>query len=365
MTPPAGASFVVAVEASRLLHDVRGIGRYVRALLPRLLARDATVRLVLLVRRTADLAPTRDGLAALGLDGDRVTVRLVRDIARCGADVFWYPWNIVRPVPARGPVVVTIHDIAPLVLPDPRRRKWWQNRRWRRLYRATARRAAIVIADSHFTAAELRRELGVPDERLRVVHLAADDFAIPPAGRDEEALARLGVRRPFVLAVGARDRRKNLALLQRAMPRVERACPGATLVLVGPRPAHERGAADPSWQRTLGFVGEEDLASLYRSARALVAPSTYEGFGLPALEAMRLGAPVICARAASLPEVAGDAARYVEPDDDAQLAGVIVELLESDATFAAMRLASLARADRFSWDETARLTLAAFADARR
>jgi len=118
-----------------------------------------------------------------------------------------------------------------------------------------------------------------------------------------------------------------------------------------------------AWQRTLGFVSDEDLVTLYRCARALIAPSSYEGFGLPPLEAMALGTPVIAARASSLPEVGGDAAVYVAPDDDAALAVEIRRVLDDDAHHAALRAAALAQSRRFSWDDTARATLAAFDDA--
>jgi len=103
--------------------------------------------------------------------------------------------------------------------------------------------------------------------------------------------------------------------------------------------------------------------TLYRCARVVVAPSSYEGFGLPVLEAMQLGAPVIAARASSLPEAGGDAAVYVEPDDDAALSREIGRVLSDDAVYAAMCEASLAQSARFSWDETAQHTLAAFDDA--
>jgi glycosyltransferase involved in cell wall biosynthesis len=221
----------------------------------------------------------------------------------------------------------------------------------------------MVLAISQFTRDESHRVLGVPLERIRVTLLAADDLRIPAAERDAEALARLGVTKPYVLAVGAADRRKNLGLLERAMPRVAERFPDVTLVLAGPRRRSSRGVRDPAWQRTLGFVSDEDLMTLYRCARVVVAPSSYEGFGLPVLEAMQLGAPVIAARATSLPEAGGDAAVYVEPEDDAALATEIGRVLADDAVHRAMREASLAQSARFSWDETAQRTLAAFDDA--
>jgi hypothetical protein len=151
------------------------------------------------------------------------------------------------------------------------------------------------------------------------------------------------------------------ALLERAMARLAFTHPDVTLVLAGPRRGID--AAEPAWRRTLGFVSDDDLVSLYRGARALLAPSSYEGFGLPVLEAMRLGTPVICARASSLPEVAGDAAAYVHPDDDEALAAIAARVVEDDALHARMRAAGLAQSARFSWEDTARRTLDAFDEA--
>ena len=362
-TEEVEAPMFVAVEATRLLREVRGIGRYVRALLPRLLALRPGLRLTLFVKNARDvesLAPVFEGMPSLR---HRLDIRPVREMVRCGADVFWYPWNTASPTPSRGAVVATMHDIVPIAHPDPRLRGWQKNLRWRRRYGATARRATLIIADSRFTADEIHRMLGVPHDRMRVALLAADDVAAPPPDGDAEALARLGVRTPFVLAVGAADRRKNLALLERAMPRVVAEHPGTTLVLAGPRRDAQSPLADAAWRQTLGFVTDAELAALYRAAGVLVMPSTYEGFGLPVLEAMRLGTPVICARGSSLPEVAGDAALWVDGDDDADLATKIGRVLSDERVRASMRAASLDQASLFSWDETARLTMATFDEA--
>jgi glycosyltransferase involved in cell wall biosynthesis len=349
----------VAVECSRLAQDVRGIGRYVRALLPRLAAQRRELRLIPFARRRVELDELRTTLQALGVPSDRVEAGLFDDLRAGEADLWWYPWNIARPAPQTGKVVATMHDVAPLAYPDPRRTKWLQNRRWRRLYRNTAQRAAMILAPSSFTAAELRHFLGVSSERVRVTPLAADDLPMPPSARDAGTLERLGVRAPYVLAVSAVDRRKNLELLDRAMPHVVDLLPSATLVMVGPRRDSDN-ADEPVWRRSPGYVSEEDLASLYRSARAVIVPSLYEGFGLPVLEAMRLGAPVICARASALPEVAGDAALYVSPTDERQLALAIIQLVTNDDLRHSLCRAGLQQAARFSWDDTAHLTLAAF-----
>jgi alpha-1,3-rhamnosyl/mannosyltransferase len=258
-----------------------------------------------------------------------------------------------------------MHDVAPAALPDPRVSALWQKLLWRRRYAVTARRATVIIANSSFTADEVQRVLGFPRDRIRVTPLAADDLPVPPAGGDRAALARLGVRTPFVLAVGAADRRKNHAVLYRAMERVVAANPRASLVLAGPRDAAAARLPDAPWIRTPGFLSDTDLAVLYRAAAALVQPSTYEGFGLPVLEGMRLGAPVICARASSLPEVAGDAAAWFDPADDVALAAAITRVTSDDGLRARMSTAGVRHAARFSWDETARGTLHAFDEALR
>jgi glycosyltransferase involved in cell wall biosynthesis len=355
---------VVAVEATRLLREVRGIGRYVRAMLPRLIAQRPALRLALFARNRGDVAALAEAVARDPSLSGRTDVRHVREMARSGADVFWYPWNIARPAPSRGAVVVTVHDVAPLALADPRWTAWYKNFRWRRRYAATARHATVIVSDSSFTSDEVHRVLGFPRDRIHLALLAADDVAVPPPEADDGTLARLGVRAPFVLTVGAADRRKNHALLARAMRHVVESHPQATLVMAGPRRRASR-SPDAPWVRMLGFVSDGDLTALYRAAAALVMPSTYEGFGLPVLEAMRLGTPVICARASSLPEVAGDAAAWVEPNDETALATTISRVLADERLRSRMSAAGISQAARFTWDETARQTLRAFDEARR
>ncbi len=356
---------LLAVEATRLQREVRGIGRYVRALLPRLVAQRGDVRLALFVKNRIEAAALERALGQDPALSGRSEVRLVRDLKKARADVFWYPWNVARPVPKHGAVVPTIHDVAQVALPDPRWTAWRKNFRWRRLFAATARRATLIVADSAFTGREIQRTLGVPPERIRVVPLAVDDAPVTPADGDAAALERLGVRGRFVLAVGADERRKNLALVGRAMATLAAGREPVTLVLAGPR----RKRAQPEWTRapwvrTLGFVTDEELTALYRNAVALVQPSTYEGFGFPPLEAMRLGTPVVSTRCSSLPEVVGDAADYVDPHDDLELSAALLRLL-SDATHRAdMASAGRSRAALFTWSETARLTLQAFDEAR-
>lgn len=354
----------IAIEATRLLREVRGIGRYVRAVLPRLVSQRSDVSLILFAKGFGDEETLAAWVAADPVLRGRAEVQNIGNIKRASADVFWYPWNIALPVPKSGAVVATIHDVANLALPDPRWTAWRKNWRWRRRYAATARRATLIIADSAFTANEIHRTLGVPHERMRVVLLAADDGTVSSSDGDAAALERLGVRAPFLLTVGAADRRKNYAMLERAMQRLLATGAPLTLVQAGPR-RKKSDQAHPTHVKTLGFVSESDLVALYRATTALVMPSTYEGFGLPVLEAMRVGAPVICARASSLPEVGGEAAAWIEPDDDVRLAETVKRLLDDPELRASMRAASFVQEARFSWDATARQTLAVFDEAAR
>lgn len=351
----------IAVDATRLRRDLRGIGRYVRAMLPRFAALRPDLSLGLFVRNADDLTATRTWIAEHPVLRGRAEAHHARHFADAAADVHWYPWNVAPALPRRGTVVATVHDIAPIV----RARFAWDRWKWTWRFHRTVRAAHMLVADSAFTAHEVQRVLAVPSERIRVVHLAADAF--PDAGHADDLarLERLGVRPPFVLSVGATDRRKNMGVLDEAMARVSHHLPDLLCVQVGPRRRSRMTTGTASAMRVVGRVDEADLAAAYRCAEALVLTSTYEGFGLPVVEAMQLGTPVICAKTSSLPEVAGDAAWWIDPTDPASVQAAIEAVASDPATRARLREAGLAQATRFSWDRTAAHTLAAFDDALR
>jgi glycosyltransferase involved in cell wall biosynthesis len=363
--PAEDSALFIAVEATRFARDHRGIGRYVRALVPRLCAARADLRLTLFVRDAESAVDAQAEFAsAHGESAAAVSFAPVAQMTSARPALWWFPWNFVSPVPRGGPIVVTIHDVAPLAVPDPRFRALYRNWLWRRRYAHAAQHATLIIADSAFTATEVTTRLGVARDRIRVVHLAADDAPAPPAGDDAAVLERLGVTRPFVLTVGAADHRKNIGLAEAAVGRAVAGGTNIALVQAGPRKRSARTAEAP-WNRSLGFVAAQDLAALYRTATALVVTSTYEGFGLPLLEAMRFGTPVVASRVASLPEVGGDAVAWFAPHDVDGLAAHIARLAVDDTERARMAAAGRARAAQFSWDATARETLAAFDEAVR
>ncbi len=264
----------------------------------------------------------------------------------------WGPWRSV----------VTLHDLAFLLYPGT------HTSASRAYYAATGesvRRAQRVIAVSQRTASDAVRLLGVDPARVRVVHEAAGPAFTP---RPYEALpplaARLGfpIDKPYVVFVGTLEPRKNVPVLLDAFARV-RDHLDAHLVLVGARgwldepifAAHARsGLADAA--HFVGWIDEHDLAVLYSHAGVLVLPSLYEGFGLPVLEAMACGAPVVCSNAGPLPEVAGDAAVMLEPADPSAWAQAIRAVLTNPRRAQDLRARGLRRAAQFSWHATAEAT---------
>ena len=333
----------VAVDAHNLIADNRGIGRYARAVLSRAL-REPGITWTLVVRR---FFPNSAGLAA-AVGG--APFRIARTVPR-DADVVWFPWNGTF-LETTAPSVATIHDCTPFAYPasDPQRRATEQGP-----FERTAATAVRIMTQSQYTATEVQRWLGVDPARITVTPLAADAGftpgaldALPPAVRE----------RPFVLCVGAHDERKNTPTLIDAFAR---AFAAGEMTLVFTR-------APKTLPRDAIVVDARDdrtLVALYRAATIVAAPSLYEGFGLPVLEGMACGAPVLAARAGSLPEVGGDAARYVDEPDSVHAWRTALLALAGDAELRAeLALRGPVHAARFSWDRCADETLEVVKSAR-
>lgn len=254
-----------------------------------------------------------------------------------GVDLLHAP-SLAVPPPGRRPLVVTIHDLAFSYLP-PRGAAF--HRRGLELARAEA---AAVVVPSAFTASEVVAA-GIDRERVRVVHHGIDPPAEPPAGEVPARLRRLGVEAPFLLAVGTIEPRKGLDVLAEAFSTLT----GVRLVLAGPPGWGEVPGLDRPGLSRLGEVGEEDLDALYRGAAALVMASRTEGFGLPALEAMARGCPVVVSDGGSLPEVVGDAGVVVPAGDPDTLAGVLAEVLGNADLRQRVSAAGRHRAAGFTW----------------
>lgn len=349
----------VAVEAGRLRRDRRGIGRLVRNLVVEMARQRPALALTLHAPR-ADHAALRDELAARvpGL-AERLDFAPPSALRRTTAAVAWYPWATLPWRTPDVPLVVSVHDLAPMLQLDHR---WWKvakrlKYRWR--FARTVQRASAVLTLSAFSRDEILRRLPADPRRVHVTLLAADDLPLD-APEDTAPLARAGVTGPFFLTVGGQEGRKNLRTLYAAMARLEADGGAVPLVQCGPGlgPDARRLVGRAPWLRHVGFVSDAQLVTLYRRATALVYPSRYEGFGLPVLEAMAAGGRVICADASSLPEVAGSAALTFPWPDAEALAVRLRRLLTDPAVGEALASAGPAQAARFSWARTAAATLA-------
>jgi glycosyltransferase involved in cell wall biosynthesis len=243
---------------------------------------------------------------------------------------------------AGGRNVVVIHDLAPLRHPE-----WYGSAyvAWQRsLLPAIARRAARLIAVSEFGRRELVELLGAEPGRVDVIRGGVDERFTPNAGRP------LGSHRPYVLAVGTRIARKNLGALSDTATMLERR--GIDLVSAGSGRGYMRGEDSPP-VRALGYVPDDAMPGMYANAEAVVMPSVYEGFGLPCIEAMACGTPVVASDRTALPETCGDAAVLVDPDDRAAFSAALERVLDDEALRSRLREAGLARARSLTWDRTA------------
>ena len=298
--------------------------------------------------------PTNLGWMAVGLP---------RAAARAGVDVIHAP-AYTAPFWAPAPVVLTIHDVS-----YQRHPEWFPYRRdavRRAFYRASAHAASHIVTDSRFSAAEIAAAYGVPAGRLTVIPLGVD-APFQPHDAVTPVETPPGVRLPFLLHVGDLHERRNLGVVVEALVTARRlgaVDPALCLVLagvdrgIGPALsalAAAAGCADIVVR--LGAVSENDLRHLYRSATALVYPSLYEGFGLPLLEGMASGTPIIAARTSSIPEVVGDAGLLLDARDVGAWSEAIVLVVNDAGTRSRMIAAGLRRASEFTWGRTARATL--------
>lgn len=357
--PPSGLR--IAIDARAAAEVPAGRGRYVRELVRHLAGLDADHRFVLYARAPwSDPALDRDERFRWRIvsAGEPQWSALAAFHVSRECDVVLATNSYLLAALARVPSLAVVHDLAAfrddVELP--------RGSAFERLTLPLAvRRATTLVANSQATRADLIARLPRAAAKSAVTRLAADDAF----GREQPAVAhRYGLSKPYVLALGTLEPRKNLPRLIEAFAGLPGHLRDAhELVLVGGAgwgtdETDASIARHRAYVRLLGFVPDEDLPGLYREAAVFAYPSLFEGFGLPVLEAMTAGTAVVTSNVSSLPEVGGDAVRYVDPRDVPSIRVALSDLLRDPTERARLAAAAKERAREFTWERTARETLA-------
>jgi len=373
----------VAIDARPAAFPERtGIGQYTRQLLkwlPRQAPSDAFIAWYLDARGKVTREDLFGPVAAtnLAIRRTRIPSRVFEqlsgrfDLPRvewlARFDVLFAP-NFVPPPTRSRKLVLTVHDLAFRRFPETAPQA---TRRWLRRLDEALERAAAIIAVSECTRRDLAELYHVPAERIDVIPHGVDHEAfrpVPPATL-RETLSRLGIQPPYLLYLGGIEPRKNLPRLVEAFSQIE-GTPGASLVIAGAgvawnpegwaglRPAMN-ALPEATRKRIVltGYVSEPDKVALLTGASALAYPSLYEGFGMPVLEAMSVGTPVVASNASAIPEVTGRAALLVDPYDVSSISLGLERILDDGDERARLALAGKERAARFLWESTAKETM--------
>ncbi len=369
----------IAIDYTSAVRQAAGIGRYTRGLVAAAIQLDQVNQYVLLVAGGSPQPPMPFPVAAnvtyrpipasdraLAILWHRLRLPLFADAWAGGADIFHSPDFTLPPLwRARG--ILTVHDLTFMHYPDcapPGLVSYLKSAVPR-----SVRRARLILADSESTKRDIVELLGTPPNKVRVVYAGVGPEFAPVTQEDILAgvRTRYNLTWPFVLNVGTLEPRKNHLRLIRSFAQLLPHHPDLRLVLVGGKGwLYEDVQAEVARLKLQGrvvfpgFVADADLPALYSLASVFAYPSLYEGFGLPVLEAMACGTPVVCSNASSLPEVAGDAALLVDPTDVEALARALDQGLSDQPMRQAMRTRGQAQAARFTWSAAARTLLDAY-----
>lgn len=359
-----------------------GIGRYVRSLYDAIL-RYKEVKVIFFDGIHCEKAlPSPGNLRGQPPVVDRVS-RLPWWILVWARSVYWVMFerrlkNILRNFnaslyhepsffPAKAdycPQVFTLHDLSLLKTPrfHPKDRVAF----FRLFFNRRISFASHIITVSEFMKREILDLLHLPPERVTAIHLAPSPNFYPRSSSVvSRVMEKYNIRHPFIIAVGSIDPRKNLKLILHALDIMENR--SLMLVLVGWKGWGYEELKEVLYRinskervRFLGYIPDDDLAALYSGSHCLVYPSLYEGFGLPVIEAMACGCPVICSNTSSLPEVAGEAAIFINPQKPEELADAITVILENESQRQQLIHLGFYQASKFSWEKTAENTIRLF-----
>ncbi len=293
---------------------------------------------------------------------------------KAGVDLFHIPY-FAPPFFPRTPGVITIHDVIPLRLPAYQAST--KMKAYMQLIARAAHKAALIITISQHAKQDMIDALKLPADRIRVIYEAAGDEYQPITDPTTlaEVRTRYGLNERYILYLGGLDQRKNVPQLVRAFAHLYQQMhdPDLQLLIAG-NPDKQSGPLFPdprpvaanlgmTGQIIYRFIEEEDKPAIYSGASVFVFPSFYEGFGLTPLEAMSCGAPVICSNRTSLPEVVGDAAISLDPDNMREMVEAMRSVLTNSELRADLHARSLQRAAQFNWRKTATETIAAYKEA--
>lgn len=362
---------IVGFDATTLTGRISGVGYYTARLMESLAdgAGEGVVRrLVVLSNRPVPVEETdrvqvygRRRFAVRSVWMQLVLPRILRDVK---PDLVHFT-NYLAPLAGGVPYLVSFHDMSLSLLPQFHTLK--KRVLTSSLIPAVARGARMILTPSESTRRDVVRLLRVDPGRVRVIPYAAASSFRPVPLDPDRLEARHGIRTPYFLYVGTLEPRKNLARALRAFASVADALPGCRFVIVGQRGWRYdevlREAAHPALRGRvdfLGYVAEERLPELYAHALALVYPSLYEGFGLPVVESMACGTPVLTSRSSSLAEIGEGAALLADPADEKGLADALLSLATDEGLRERLRALGLERARAFSWERTGRETVEAY-----
>lgn len=361
----------VAYDARPLSQNKAGIGKYLESLLGQVISNNAVAMDIILCSNREIFLSEENSVELVGrkYTTGKSNSNLWLQISVPGLlkqnniDLFHGTMSVL-PLFSNVPSVITIYDMVLEIFPKTMHWKNWLPLKL--LMRASAKKASRIIAISENTKRDIVKFLGVPCEKIKVIYLGVDKPFSPVEKEDDsDILCKYGLTPGFLLNVGTIEPRKNLLRLLKAYKMVV-SDNGLMLKLVvaGGHGWLNKGIYEEVNLLGLsenvvftGYVPDSELPALYRSASAFVYPSLYEGFGLPPLEAMACGTPVISSNVSSIPEVVGDAGILVDPYRPEEIARAICTVLENSDLRDRLKREGLARAGLFTWDKTARETI--------